>query len=62
MHARLFSDVGLKVKGYLDQGQLVPDNVMVDLFLDEISSIANSSFLLDGKKIARGNTDIKNII
>ncbi|MCO6431803.1 MAG: adenylate kinase [Deltaproteobacteria bacterium] len=43
------SELGLKVKGYLDSGSLVPDEVVVDLIRERISqSDCTNGFLLDG--------------
>ncbi|XP_073989472.1 adenylate kinase 3 [Rhodnius prolixus] len=39
--------LGMKTKKFTDEGQLVPDEIMVDLILDEVSK-CNSNFLLDG--------------
>jgi adenylate kinase len=43
------TDVGNSAKGYMDKGQLVPDNVLIDMFRDKLSSkeCANG-FILDG--------------
>ncbi|KAL4236269.1 GTP:AMP phosphotransferase ak3 [Mactra antiquata] len=39
---------GIAAKKYIDEGGLVPDNVMVNLFADELQKMNNSSWLLDG--------------
>ena len=41
--------LGLQAKSYMDQGELVPDYVTVDIVLDKIMSIDNADgFILDG--------------
>jgi adenylate kinase len=43
------SELGLKAKGYMDAGDLVPDDLLVGLIESKISSGAlNSGFILDG--------------
>jgi len=42
------SDVGILAKKFIDQGTLVPDNVMVDLITSELRTLKDSSWLLDG--------------
>ncbi|XP_045158212.2 GTP:AMP phosphotransferase AK3, mitochondrial-like [Mercenaria mercenaria] len=44
----LKTEAGLAAKKYIDQGSLVPDNVMVNLIVDELHQIKTSSWLLDG--------------
>lgn len=39
--------LGLKTQKFIDEGQLVPDEIMVDLILNEVNN-CNSNFLLDG--------------
>ncbi|CAH1243780.1 AK4 [Branchiostoma lanceolatum] len=39
---------GLEAKKFIDQGALVPDDVMVQLILNELREITNHSWLLDG--------------
>lgn len=42
------SKEGLQAKKYIDSGQLVPDNVMVQLILNELQKLKHDSWLLDG--------------
>lgn len=42
------SELGLLVKSCIDQGQLVPDDVMSRLILKDLRALENSSWLLDG--------------
>ncbi len=41
--------LGLRAKEYMDQGLLVPDEVVIDIMLDKVMSIrTNEGFILDG--------------
>ncbi len=41
--------IGLKAKGYIEQGLLVPDELVVDIVADRISSVGyKKGFILDG--------------
>ena len=41
--------MGLKAKEYMDRGELVPDDVVIDIMLDKILSISSEcGFILDG--------------
>lgn len=43
------SELGLKAKGYMDAGELVPDEVIIDMIVQRISDAdARDGFLLDG--------------
>lgn len=42
------SELGLLVKSCIDQGQLVPDDVISRLILKDLRALENSSWLLDG--------------
>ena len=43
------SDVGNKAKSFMDKGELVPDNVLIDMFRERLSSQAcEKGFILDG--------------
>ncbi|XP_060575252.1 GTP:AMP phosphotransferase AK3, mitochondrial-like [Ruditapes philippinarum] len=44
----LKTEAGLAAKKYIDQGGLVPDDIMVKLLVDELKQIKTSSWLLDG--------------
>lgn len=43
------SELGLLMKSCIDQGQLVPDDVMSRLILNDLRAIDGGSWLLDGK-------------
>ena len=45
----LFTELGKKVKKYLDGGHFVPDDVMISLINEEIESLSDKNWLLDGK-------------
>lgn len=42
------TDIGKKAKSYMDKGELVPDNVVIEIIKDKIASLDSSSFMLDG--------------
>ncbi|CAE1153722.1 AK3 [Acanthosepion pharaonis] len=42
------TEAGLATKKYIDKGELVPDDIMVNLILNEIHSLGHVSWLLDG--------------
>lgn len=42
------TDIGLKAKSYMDNGDLVPDEVVIEIIRQKISSLENGSFMLDG--------------
>lgn len=44
-----FAEVGILAKSYIDQGQLIPDHIMTQLMLNEIKSLDQHNWLLDGK-------------
>ena len=43
------SGAGQSAKDYIDNGKLVPDNVMVELILNELHGLKSESWLLDGE-------------
>lgn len=47
-HIEKESDIGAKAKNYIEKGELVPDDVMVELMINEVSSHLNKGWLLDG--------------
>ena len=51
-HIQNKTEVGLQAKQFIDKGALVPDEVMVELILEELKKI-KGSFLLDGEQICR---------
>ena len=42
------AELGLLMKACIDQGQLVPDDVISRLILKDLRALENSSWLLDG--------------
>lgn len=42
------TSAGQSAKDYIDHGKLVPDNVMVELILNELHGLKSESWLLDG--------------
>ncbi|XP_075225863.1 adenylate kinase 3 [Lycorma delicatula] len=42
------TQLGIDAKKFMDKGQLVPDNVMINLITNELNSNSNLSWLLDG--------------
>lgn len=41
--------MGTLAKSYIDQGQLIPDDIMTQLVLNEIKRLDRYNWLLDGK-------------
>lgn len=44
-----FAVLGKEVKTYMDSGSFVPDDTMISLIGDEIGSVADRNWLLDGE-------------
>jgi adenylate kinase len=42
------SKVGLEMKEYVDKGDLIPDNIVIDLFKDHLNDVGSDNFMLDG--------------
>lgn len=42
------TEVGLKAKGYMDKGELVPDDVVIAIARDRLSRAGGAGFILDG--------------
>ena len=42
------TDLGKKAQGYMDSGALVPDNVIIDMMIDEIGKAPKGGYVLDG--------------
>lgn len=42
------SDLGLKAKGFVDQGMPVPDEITIPILLSALNKIANQNFIVDG--------------
>ena len=47
-HLQQGTAVGLKAKQYIDKGDLVPDETMVELISSELKTLEGSTWLLDG--------------
>jgi hypothetical protein len=43
------TEFGLKVKQYVNKGQLVPDELMISLIRSELGLLGNNNWILDGK-------------
>lgn len=50
--------MGILAKSYIDQGQLIPDDIMTQLMLSEIKGLDRYNWLLDGKLLLDGMLDI----
>ena len=42
------TDLGKKAQSYMDSGALVPDNIIIDMMIDEISRAPKGGYVLDG--------------
>lgn len=42
------TEVGKKAKSYMDRGELVPDQVVIDIAKEKLAEIGNKGFILDG--------------
>jgi len=42
------TEVGVRAKSFMDKGELVPDQVVIDLIRDKLSSLNGKGFILDG--------------
>ena len=52
------TELGLKAKGFMDAGELVPDELLIDLVVDRISADdARDGFILDGFPRTRAQAD-----
>ncbi|XP_014471647.1 PREDICTED: GTP:AMP phosphotransferase AK3, mitochondrial [Dinoponera quadriceps] len=47
-HVSTGTDLGKKVKKYMDSGSFVPDDIMISLIGQEVESLENPNWLLDG--------------
>ncbi|OWR47118.1 GTP:AMP phosphotransferase AK3, mitochondrial [Danaus plexippus] len=47
-HIEKKTELGLEVKKYLNEGQLVPDNVMIKFMITELKKVEDKPWLLDG--------------
>ncbi len=52
------TELGLKAKGFMDAGKLVPDELLIDLIIDRLSADdARDGFILDGFPRTRAQAD-----
>lgn len=56
-HIEKQTELGKEVKKYLNEGKLVPDNVMIKFMITELGKVNNKSWLLDGfpRTVAQAN-------
>ncbi|XP_045510625.1 GTP:AMP phosphotransferase AK3, mitochondrial [Colias croceus] len=56
-HIEKQTELGKEVKGYLNDGRLVPDDVMIKFMVSELKKVENRSWLLDGfpRTVAQAN-------
>lgn len=48
-HVKSATDLGAKAKGYMDQGLLVPDDLVIDMFMERLRELRpDQGFVLDG--------------
>ena len=48
-HVKEGTELGLKAKGYMDQGLLTPDELVIDMFLARLGELKpDQGFVLDG--------------
>lgn len=43
------TEIGILAKSYIDQGRLIPDDIMTQLMLSELKNVVKYHVLLDGK-------------
>jgi len=51
------TELGQKAKGYMDEGKLVPDELVIEMILDKIEDEGDDGFLLDGFPRSSGQAD-----
>lgn len=51
------TDIGNQAKGFIDKGQLVPDDVITRLIASEITNLSTHNWLLDGFPRTRAQTE-----
>jgi adenylate kinase len=51
------TELGQKAKDYMDQGKLVPDDLVIEMILDRIEDEGDDGFLLDGFPRSIGQAD-----
>lgn len=42
------TEIGLRAKGYMDRGELVPDAVVIGIAKDKLATVGDNGFILDG--------------
>jgi adenylate kinase len=47
-HRTKGTDLGKKAQSFMDSGALVPDNIIIEMMIDEISRAPNGGYVLDG--------------
>jgi adenylate kinase len=47
-HRAKGTDLGKKAQGYMDSGALVPDDIIIEMMIDEISKAPTGGYVLDG--------------
>ena len=58
-HRTKGTDLGKKAQGFMDSGALVPDNIIIEMMIEEISNAPNGGYVLDGfPRTAKQATDL----
>ena len=47
-NVKLMTDLGIKAKGYMQNGDLVPDNLIIEMVMDSLDTGKNNTVILDG--------------
>jgi adenylate kinase len=47
-NVKLMTDLGMKANNYMKNGDLVPDNLIIEMVMDSLSSYKESTVILDG--------------
>ena len=57
-HIKQGTELGLKAKGFMDEGNLVPDQLLVDMLTHELETNKDNTTLLDGypRNVAQAET------
>ena len=56
-HKNNETELGLKAKEYMDNGDLVPDELIISMILDKVEEDGDDGFLLDGFPRTVGQAD-----
>jgi adenylate kinase len=56
-HKASETELGRKAKDYMDQGKLVPDDLVIEMILDKIEDEGDDGFLLDGFPRSSGQAE-----